>query len=392
MAYSCWAEIDLDALRANVSEIRKHVGSRRKILLTVKADAYGHGAVEIGRAMSGIVDGFGVATLHEGLELRYAGIRKPVLILSPSLPSEIDAILENGLTPTVSARAFAEHLSRRAATLGREAACHVEVDTGMGRAGVDMDESMEFVTSVSQLPGVTLEGLYTHFPVADSDPEFTAEQVRRFKLLVKRLRSAGVSVPLTHAANSSGILGSRDLFLQMVRPGLLAYGLYPSEGLRATLPVKPVMRLKARVVHLRDVQAGQSISYGRSWVADRPARVATVSVGYGHGYTYHLSNCGDVLIHGMRAPILGAVTMDLTMVNVTNIPGVALGDEAVLFGRQGKAELPVAELAAKTGSIPYEVICGIGRRVVRVYHASGEPVRVATLVGAESTAGEVSIS
>ncbi len=392
MAYSCWAEIDLDALRANISEIRRHIGSRRKVLLTVKADAYGHGAVEIGRAAAGLVDGFGVATLYEGLELRYAGIRKPVLILSPSVPSEIDAILENDLTPTVSGTVFAEHLSRRATTLGRRAPCHVEVDTGMGRAGVDLDEAVDIVTRIQGLPQVELEGLYTHFPVADSDPEFTREQIRSFKALVKRFRSAGIRIPLTHAANSSGIMGSRDLFLQMVRPGLLAYGLYPSAEPKAALEVKPVMRLKARVVHLRDVERGRSISYGRSWVADRHARVATVSIGYGHGYAYHLSNCGEVLVHGTRARILGTVTMDLTMVDVTDIPGVSLGDEVVLFGRQGKADLPVHELAEKTRSIPYEIICGIGRRVVRVYHASGEPVRVATLVGAESMTGGVSIS
>ncbi len=391
MMYSCWAEIDLDALRENLSEIRSHVGPRRKILLTIKADAYGHGAVEIARATSALVWGFGVATLHEGLELRYAGIRKPILILSPSLPSEIDAILENDLTPTVSGRAFAEHLSRRAVTLDRNARCHVEVDTGMGRAGVDLVEAEDLIRFVSDLPGVVLEGLYTHFPAADSDAGFTAGQVERFEALLKRVRSAGIRISLTHAANSSGILNAPDSFLTMVRPGLLAYGLYLN-GRHPAVSVRPVLRLKARVVHLRDAEAGDSVSYGRAWVAEKPTRVATVSIGYGHGYAYHLSNIGEVLIHGRRAPILGAVTMDLTMVDVSDLPGVSRGDEVVLFGRQGEAELAVAEIAAKTHSIPYEIICGIGRRVVRVYHSSGEPVRVATLVGAESTAGGVSIS
>jgi alanine racemase len=390
MGYSCWAEIDLDALRSNISAIQKWVGSRRKILMTIKADAYGHGAVEVARAASGLVHGFGVATLHEGLELRYAGIEKPILILSPSLPSEIDSILENDLTPTVSDLAFAEHLSRRCGTLGRSVQCHVEVNTGMGRAGVDLREARDLIHEVSQRPGITLEGVYTHFPVADTDPEFTAEQVSRFKTLTRQLKTDGIRIPLTHAANSSGVLSSRDSFLQMVRPGLLAYGLYLSSQHDPPVGVEPVMRLKARVVHLRDVEPGESVSYGRSWLAEKKTRVATVSVGYGHGYAYRLSGVGEVLIDGSRAPILGTVTMDLTMVDVSGIPGVSLGDEVVLFGRQGKAELPVMELAAKTQSIPYEIICGIGRRVVRVYYASGEPVRVATLVGAESAVGEVS--
>ncbi len=392
MTYSCWAEIDLDALEGNIRAIQERIGPRRGILLTIKADAYGHGAVEVARSVSEIVHGFGVATLHEGLELRYAGIRKPILILSPSLPSEIDAILENRLTVTVSGRAFAEHLSRRCGVLGRKAGCHVEVDTGMGRAGVELRRARDLITLVSRLPGIALEGIYTHFPVADTDPEFTAQQILRLKALVKELEEAGVRVGLIHAANSSGVLGARDSFLGMVRPGLLAYGLYlPSQQDRA-VEVKPVMRLKARVVHLRDIAAGESVSYGRSWVADKATRVASISIGYGHGYAYRLSGSGEVLVRGRRARILGTVTMDLTMVDVTGIPGVSLGDEVVLFGRQGEADLPVAELARRIESIPYEIICGIGRRVVRVYYASGEPVRVATLVGAESAAGEVSRS
>jgi len=391
MSYSCWAEINLDALRSNIAAIRSWVGPDRKVLLTIKADAYGHGAVEIARAACDLVDGFGVATLHEGLEVRYAGIRTPILILSPSLPSEVDAILENDLMPTVSDRAFAEHLSRRSGVLDRAARCHVEVDTGMGRAGVDLAGADEFIETVHRLPGISLEGIYTHFPVADSDPAFTADQVRRFTDLIVRLRARGVDIPTVHAANSSAILNHRDSFLDMVRPGLLAYGL-SLDGRKPPVAVEPVMRLKARVVHLRDVQPGESVSYGRTWVASEETRVATVSIGYGHGYAYQLSRSGEVLVHGARARILGNVTMDLTMVEVTGIPGVSVGDEVIVFGKEGDAELPVVELAAKSRSIPYEVICGIGRRVVRVYYAAGEPVRVSTLVGAENWVGEVSFS
>ena len=391
MEFPTWAEVDLDRFARNVAAIKTAVGSGCGILLVVKADAYGHGAVEISRAaLEAGVSKLGVATLHEGIELRSAGQAAPIVILSPSLLSEVDEIIEHHLTPCVGSLDFADLLSRRCVAHEVIARIHVEVDTGMGRTGIADGEAVEFIERVSALPNLKLEGVFTHFPDADSgNTYFAEEQLRRFQEILDALARKGIAVPLRHAANSAGILAVPPSRLDMVRPGILAYGFYPSARVPRTIPVEGVMSFKSRVAQLRSVPAGRFISYGRTYQTQRTTRVGVLPVGYGHGLPWLLSNRGEVLIRGRRAPMIGRVTMDLTMVDVTEIPDAALGDEAVLWGEQGGARITLEEVAERAETLPYEILCSMGKRVVRVFLRDGQPAKILTLVGErqESDAG-----
>jgi alanine racemase len=383
MEFPTWVEVDLDRFRRNLGAIRAAAGSGRRIMLVVKADAYGHGAVEIARnAVAAGISMLGVATLHEGIELRSAGIAAPIIILSPSLLSEVDEILEHRLTPCVSSLEFAARLSAQCVADQVVSRFHVEVDTGMGRTGVGDTEAVEFVERLVGLPNLTLEGLFTHFPDADSgSTEATEEQVRKFGQVLHALALRKIDVPIRHAANSAGVLSLRDSFLDMVRPGILAYGFYPTAAVSRSITVEGIMSFKTRVVQLRDVPAGRHISYGRTYMTSRGTRIGVLPVGYGHGYPWHLSNRGQVLVRGRRAPIIGRVTMDLTMVDTTDIPDVALGDEVVLWGEQGSARLGLDEVADWAQTIPYDLLCCMGKRVVRVFLQEGQPPKVLTLIG-----------
>jgi len=381
--FSTWIEIDLDALVSNIGEVRSRVEDGVGIILVVKADAYGHGAVEVARAavQSG-VDMFGVATLHEGIELRQAGIDAPILILSPSMEDEAAAIVEYDLSCSVQSLAIARALSRACVERGKKVTVHVEVDTGMGRSGVLLEEARPFVSAVAKLPEVYLEGVYTHFPSSDDDPRFTETQVMSFLSLLDTLERKGVAIPLRHAANSGGVLGvpaSAGTPFNMVRPGLIVYGLRPSAQSGGDARLRPVMSFKSRLAQVRDLPTGHPVSYGRTWSAPTARRMGVVPVGYGHGYSWRLSNAGEVLIRGRRAPVVGRVTMDVTLVDLRQVPDAEVGDEVVLFGRQGDAEVTVDEVARRVGTINYEVICGIGKRVTRVYVESGETIGLRTL-------------
>jgi alanine racemase len=383
MEFPTWAEVDLDRFGRNIAAIQTAVGPGCAILLVVKADAYGHGSVEISRAaMEAGVSMLGVATLHEGIELRSAGLTAPIVILSPSLRSEVDEIIEHRLTPCVSSLEFAELLSRRCVAHEVITRIHVEVDTGMGRTGISDGDALEFLERVGAMPNLKLEGVFTHFPDADSGNTFFAEeQLRRFHEILDVLARRKIEVPIRHAANSAGILSLAQSRLDMVRPGILAYGLYPSTRVPRVIPVEGVMSFKSRVVQLRSVPAGRFISYGRTYQTKRTTRVGVLPVGYGHGLPWLLSNRGEVLIRGRRAPIIGRVTMDLTMVDATEIPDVGLGDEAVLFGEQGGAVITLEEVAERAETIPYEILCSMGKRVVRVFLSEGKPAKILTLVG-----------
>ncbi|MGQ9604300.1 MAG: alanine racemase [bacterium] len=381
MELAAWSEIDLDALKSNVRKTRHLVGKDVKILLTVKADAYGHGAPRIANtAISEGVDMLGVATLHEGIELRCYGIDVPILILSPSLISEIDEIIEWNLTPTVSDLKFAQALSFSASSRG-PIRVHVEVDTGMTRAGVNEEDAYDFLRKISMISGITVEGIYTHFPSTYlEDADFTSSQVKRFEQLIDRLESDGLVFPLRHASNSAAVIQYPQSYFNMVRPGGMIYGMLPREEFNS-IGLKPVMSLKSKVVNVKDVKAGRTVSYGRTFRFSRDSRLAAVAVGYGHGLSRRLSNSGYMLVRGRHAPIVGTVTMDITLIDVTDIPGVTVGDEVVIFGRQGEDEITVYQIAEWCETISYEVTCSIGKRVPRVYVENGQVKGIVTLVG-----------
>ena len=383
MEFPTWAEVDLDRFRRNLEAIRAATGGTRRILLVVKADAYGHGAVEIARhAVANGVTMLGVATLHEGIELRGAGISAPIVVLSPVLLSEVDEIIEHRLTPCVATLPFAERLSERCQAHQLLSRIHVEVDTGMGRTGVSDNEAVAFIERLVTLPNLVLEGVFTHFPDADrGETAFTEAQLGRYQAVLRDLALRKIDVPIRHAANSAGLLSVAASHLDMVRPGILAYGAYPTADVARTVKVEGILTFKTRIVQIREHPPGQNISYGRTYETTRWTRVAVLPVGYGHGYPWALGNRGEVLVRGRRAPILGRVTMDLTMVDVSGIPDARIEDEAVLWGEQRGAKLDLNEVAERAQTIPYELLCGMGKRVVRLFLQAGEPTKVVTLIG-----------
>lgn len=382
MPVSTWVEVDLDRFASNLRAIRRHVGREREILLVAKADAYGHGSADMAAAAEreGVTQ-LGVATLLEGMQLRRSGSRLPIMAMSPMLSGEIPEAVRNQVDPTVCEMGFARALSDEAVQVERPVRFHVEVDTGMGRAGVDLDAAEGFLAEACALPNLRLASVYTHFPDADAaDLSYALDQVARFRALLERLEARGLRPPRAHAANSAGTVNVRDSLLDWVRVGLIAYGLHPSRD-DAHPELHPVMSFRSRLVQVRDLPAGTPVSYARTYVTRRATRMGIVPVGYGHGYSWLLSNRGHMLVGGRRVPILGRVTMDLTMVDVTDVPGVAVGDEVVMFGEQGGVSLPVEEVATGSGTLPYEVLCTIGKRVTRLYVRADQPVRVSTLIG-----------
>ncbi len=383
-----WVEVDLDLLRENCRRVKAWVKDS-KLLVAVKADAYGHGSVEVSRALLGCgVDMLGVASVDEGTELRRAGIDIPILVLSPAGLDEVGQALDDHLLTSVSDFEYVQCLSEEAQRRCVTATVHIEIDTGMGRTGVISQEAVQFVRQVTAVDDIEVEGIFTHFASAESDLDFSREQLARFRQVLEGLEHEGIQIPLRHAANSAAILGLEGSFFNMVRPGLIIYGLYPSPSVKRSVAVSPVMSMKSRVMHLNRIARGQSVSYGRTFRASRSSLVATVSVGYGDGYPRSLSNCGSVLIRGRRAPIVGVVCMDLTMVDVTDLPEVKLGDEVVLIGSSDGERVTADEVAAQAGTISYEITTSIGPRVPRVFLSNGRAVKVRSLLGNETCGGD----
>lgn len=379
-----WAEIDLDILNQNLAEVRRGIGPCR-MLLAIKADAYGHGLREIAQEVNGKVDALGVASVEEGVSCRRAGVKTtPVLVLSPMPYDTIPLLFEHRLTPCVTEPEFCRRLSEAATERNTTLGVHVEVDTGMGRTGIDIPEAVEFIANVTRLPGLRLEGVFTHFPAADSDIQFSEVQVGEYERLVERLKERGVTGFLRHVANTAGCLNIPGSRFDMVRPGLMVYGILPLSyhfhHRRTDLKLRPVMSLRSRIVNLRRVPAGRSISYERNYFTTRDSRIAVISVGYGDGYPYSLTNKGQALVHGRRVPVVGNVCMDLTMLDVTDIPEVKIGDTATLLGSAHGATICANELALWAETIPYEIISRISPRVPRVYIRHGKVVKVKTLL------------
>ena len=380
--FPAWVEIDLDAAKYNVGRVRSIAPPGVGLLFVVKADAYGHGAVRISRLAEECgVDILGVATLDEGRELRKAGIGLPILILSPVLPQEIEGVLENRIAVTASSYEFVEEASVIASRQGTVCTLHVEVDTGMGRAGIAQASAVETISRMRSLPGIEIEGIFTHFPASDSDADFTKEQIGAFVGIVDRLRESGVAFRYVHSANSAALLNFPASHFNLVRPGLLVYGHAPSIVLKDSIDVVPVMSFKARLVLVRDMPGGSSISYGRTYIAPGPMKMGVVPVGYGHGLSHRLSNKGQVLFRGKRVNVVGRVTMDMTMLDLSGFVDAAVGEEVVLFGRQGSEEITADDVARWDETLNYEVLCRISKRVARVYIRSGRIESLKTLLG-----------
>jgi alanine racemase len=353
-----WAEIDLAALRANLKKFRARMPSRVKLLFVVKANAYGHGAAACAQAAERgrLADWLGVSSVEEGVALRQSGVRLPILVLGSLYPFEsFLAAAEFGLTPTVASLESARRLVTAAERLGRRVDCHLKVETGMGRIGMRPAAAAAAAAYLASCRLVRLQGVYTHFACAETDARFTRTQLR----LLKEALDAIGPVPLRHAANSAGALKFPAARLDMVRPGLAIYGCVPGFA--------PALSLKSKVVFLKTVPKGTPISYGARWKARRPSRIATIPVGYADGLPRGLSNKGFALLSGKRCPIVGSVTMDMTMIDATGAPGAKVGDDAVLIGRQDGAEITAGEIAKTLGTIPYEVTSMISARVPRVY-------------------------
>jgi alanine racemase len=355
------AEIDHGALRHNAAAVRKAVGDQPGLIAVVKAGGYGHGGPEVAQTLAAFAVQFGVATLHEARAVRAVVPDKDLLILSPCLPEEREAAVREGFIPVVSSTAEAKAYAHLAQ--GKPARIHLCIDTGMGRIGVWQDEALKTAQEIAVIEGLEIESVSTHLPVADSDPDFTAEELREWETLVGQLRPI---LPRSkfHALNSAGSLQRPEHAADRVRPGLALYGISPLPGFAELLC--PVMTLKTRITLVRDVGPGRGISYGRDFITTKPMRIATLAMGYADGYPRQTSNQGaQVLIRGKRCPILGRVTMDQFMVDVTALPrDVAPGEEVVLFGKQGDGEITVGEVAAWAGTITWDVLTRLGKRVV----------------------------
>lgn len=363
------ALIDLEALDHNFREAARRAGGRQ-VLAVVKAAAYGHGAVEISRRLLGLgADMLGVALVEEGSELRKAGIETPILVMGALFPEQAEAVVSMRLTPAVFTIAGARALSEAAVRLRMKVSAHVKIDTGMGRIGIAPEEAPRLIAQIRGLEGVEVRGLMTHFADADlCDKQFASQQMERFEKLLKTLDADGISVPVRHAANSAAVLDFSRALFTMVRPGLMLYGYNPLEkGATAHARLRPVLSLVTRIAFLKKVPAGVPISYGRTFVTRRESIIATLPIGYADGYNRGLSNKAEVLVRGVRASVVGRVCMDMCMIDVTDVPGVTEGDDVVLIGTQGNERITADEIAAKTGTIAYEVLCGIGSRVPRVY-------------------------
>jgi len=348
-------------------------------MAVVKADGYGHGAYQV--AEVALREGafmLGVASLEEGAYLRHKGIRAPILILGYTDSQQNLSLIKMDLRPTLFSWEAACSLSQQALALGKRVPIHVKIDTGMGRLGLtDPREAIIFLERVSALPGIILEGIYTHFATADErDKSFALQQLRFFKTILAACRGKKIQIPLKHVANSAAALELPESHLDMVRIGISLYGYYPSKETKRVIELLPVMSLKSRVIYLKKVAAGTPISYGRMYFAPQETTIATVPLGYGDGYNRLFSNRGFMLVRGQKAPIAGRICMDHTMLDVGKIPSVEVGDEVVAFGRQGRQEINVDDAAQQLGTISYEVLCNIGGRVPRVYRWDGDVVDI----------------
>ena len=369
-----YVKIDLDTIDANIDAIRARAGT--DVMAVIKADAYGHGSIQVARLLQDKCSFFGVSSILEAMELRRAGLYNPILILGHTPVSAFPALIQAEIRPTIYNYADALELSRAAQREGKETAFHLAVDTGMSRIGFQAtEEEADICAEIAKLPFIYPEGLFSHFATADcKDLTRSRAQAQLFDAFYEMLRQRGVQIPIRHLNNSAGLMNFESHY-EMVRAGIVLYGMYPSSDVDpAALPIRPALQWLSRVTHVKTLPAGREVSYGGTFVTVRPTRVATVPVGYADGYRRSLSGKFYVLIRGKKAPILGRVCMDQLMVDVTEIDDVQPGDRVVLVGRSGNEEITVETIAEAADSFNYEFICGISRRVPRIYSRRGKTV------------------
>ena len=367
--YRIYAKIDLSAISYNIKLIKERIG-KSKLMLVVKADAYGHGALAVAKAFEKEADYFAVAEMGEAIELRAGGVRTPILILGYTSPSLYELAIEHDITLTIFTLKAAQALSELCVRTGKTARVHFAVDTGMGRIGWRVCEhSADEAAEAASLPGIAAEGIFSHFATADlAEDSFAGEQREQFERFVEMLKTRGVAVPIKHMNNSAGIFKFREQY-DMVRAGIVMYGLSPSENVAAAggFAVRPAMELITHIAHVKELEEGKPISYGSTYVTERKTRVATLPVGYADGYPRALSGKGEVLVRGVRCPILGRVCMDQMMVDISAVPEAEVEEPVVLMGRDGAEHISADEIAAHADTINYEIVCGIAKRVPRIY-------------------------
>jgi len=363
-----WAEIDLNALRHNFFEIKKLVGESVAVMVVVKGNAYGHGLVEVSRVLRDAgVDYLGVATIDEAIRLRERKIRVPILLLGSVLEEEAEEAIKRDITLTLCSQELLRIIHDKAKRRKTRVKVHIKVDTGMGRIGIWHEDVLDFIKEVKNDRLLILEGVYTHFSSAGRDNFFTQYQIDAFSRILHELNELKIHIPYRHAANSIATVDKKMPELNLVRPGIIAFGIYPKRTFERVVDIKPVLSLRTRVVFLKDAPPGRSISYGRTYITQKSTKIATLPIGYADGYGRLLSNKAEVLIKGRLAPVVGKVTMDQTMIDVGHIEDVEIGDEVVLIGQQGDQSITVERLARLAETIPYEVLCSISNRVPRSY-------------------------
>lgn len=376
------AEINLDNIAFNIRQIRNIVNPKSKLLAIVKADGYGHGAVEVAKTcLYNGAEHLATAMSSEGVELRENNIFVPILILGYTIDSKLEEVVKYDLTQTVFYYETAKKLSEIAKRLDKTALVHIKLDTGMGRIGFPTtDETVEEIIKISKLDNLKITGIFTHFATSDEkDKTFTMEQYKRFRYVTDKLNERGLTDIIRHVSNSGAILDMPELNLDMVRAGIIIYGLYPSDEVNKTIELRPAMSLKTHVSFVKEVEAGTSISYGRTYYTDKETKIATIPVGYADGYSRVLSNHARVIIKGQYAKQVGNICMDQFMADISHIPDVKENDEVILMGKSGDAEITAEELAKIQGTINYEVVCNVGKRVPRVYIKGGKILKTVRL-------------
>lgn len=374
-----YAKINLDAISYNMEQMEQRLGGDTQLIAVVKTDGYGHGAIPIAELLEQIdyVWGYATASLDEAMVLREAGIEKPILVLGCVFPDQYEDMVRHHIRAAVYTKDMAFEMAETAKRVGETALLHMKIDTGMGRIGFPVcEESAEIIQEISQLDGAKIEGMFTHFAKADEkDKRFTQEQHKKFLWMQQQMEERHVQIPYYDCDNSAGIIDFPELKHDLARAGIAMYGMYPSEEVdQQALSLKPALELVSHVSFVKEVEPGTPISYGGTFVAPKKMKVATIPVGYGDGYPRSLSNCGDVLIRGKRAKILGRVCMDQFMVDVTGIPEVAFMDQVTLVGRDGQEHISVEELSQLSGRFPYEFVCCLSKRIPRVYTKNGKVI------------------